>query len=294
MGKKENLEHDILNKLKEKLKIVSRLNDECFGSKRWDGKSEKASYYLYNKNDNLLEKPNKGVKLGTGVDAIRSSAAMIFNLLGQEDVNLNGTKYSIKYEEEYEAIKDEKNEPHNAHLDAVLINNNENKMIAIESKMLEWLNSPKNLAQVYLKEKFYPEENDQKKLFVNFFNCLVNTNKKLKDGRYAHNRYKHYDAIQMTIHILSLYNYCCRDWNHSKEITLYNVVWSYNCSEYCTEAKEANNFIERVNKTFKPIFKAKGVNFEAKYIEFDLFKKMIDLSKSKDRERYLERYNLNN
>lgn len=294
MEKKEKLEHHILNKLKERLATVRHLHEKCFGSKRWDGKSDKAPYYFYDKNDNLFEKPKKGIKLGTGVNAIRSSAAMIFNLLGQEDVYFDGEKYSIKYEGEYAAIKDENNEQHNAYLDAVLINDDGGKMIAIEAKMLEWLNSPKNLAQVYLKEEYYPKENDQKKLFIDFFNSMVNANKVRKDGRYTHNRYKRYDAIQMTIHILSLYNYCCRDGNHPNEITLYNVVWSYNCSEYCTEAKEANDYIERVNKAFKPIFKDKRVSFEAKYIEFGLFKEKIDLSKSKDRERYLERYNINN
>lgn len=292
MEKEENIEYHILNRLKKKLITVRDLPEECFGSKRWNGKSDKSQFYLFNANNNLFEAPNNGIRLGTGVDAIRSSAAMIFNLLGQEDVYFNETKYSIEYEEKYVAIKDENNESHNAHLDAVLKKNEESniKIIAIEAKMLEWLNSPKNLAQVYLKEEYYPEENNQKRLFVDFFNDLVNTNKVLKDGRYAKKEYKRYDAIQMTIHILSLYNYCCRDGNRPMEITLYNVVWSYNCPEYCIEKKEANDFIERANKKFKPIFKDKGVDFEAKYIEFDSFKKMINLSK--DRERYLERYNL--
>ena len=278
----------ILEALKEKLRKTKILDDDKFGSKRWDGKSEKSKYYLFDKRNNLFE-AERGVKLGTGVESIRSSAAMIFNLMGKDTVEFNdGSQYDIQYEEEFEVIEDEKAKTHSAHLDVTLRNEKKSEMIAIEAKMREWLNSPKNLAKAYLEEKSYPKENDKKKKFISFFNGLVDKGKELKYGRHPHTKYKVYDAIQMTIHILSLYNECCK--SHYKSITLCNVVWKYDCSRYNQEEEEGQKFVEEANKEFSHIFKEKGVDFKVEYITFQYFKERLKLSD--DRKSYLQRYEI--
>ena len=118
MNNKEEI--DILEKLKTKLLEVNpSIQHSDFGSSRFP-KSEKAQkYYLRDKNKNFLETPNADTKLGVGVEALRSSAAMIFNLLGQNALRINNIDFEPpKYEYEFPAIKNVKNSKHNAHLDA--------------------------------------------------------------------------------------------------------------------------------------------------------------------------------
>lgn len=117
MNNKEEI--DILEKLKTKLLEVNpSIQHSDFDSSRFP-KSEKAQkYYLRDKNKNFFETPNADTKLGVGVEALRSSAAMIFNLLGQKPLRINNIAFEPpKYEYEYPAIKNVKNSKHNAHLD---------------------------------------------------------------------------------------------------------------------------------------------------------------------------------
>ncbi|MCR4558964.1 MAG: hypothetical protein K5685_02705 [Bacteroidales bacterium] len=291
MNNKEEI--DILEKLKTKLLEVNpSIQHSDFGSSRFP-KSEKAQqYYLRDKNKNFFETPNADTKLGVGVEALRSSAAMIFNLLGQKSLRINNIDFEPpKYEYKYPAIKSEKNTTHNAHLDAVLFSKDENYMYAIEAKLLEWINSPKNLSSAYLEREMYLEYNLCQDIFKNFFNRYI-VQKTDSKRIYCHNK-KRYDAIQMTIHILAIYNACCGKYTKlPKNITLYNVVWKFDCEDYHTEEKEAKEFIENANKTFRPLFKEKGHEFTVEYKTFQEFKEVIDLSNDCNREAYLKRYEI--
>ena len=73
-------EIEILNKLKQALMNVSKLPESEFGSWRWRN-SKKQEYYLHDWRKNLYEMPNADINLGTGREAVRSSAAMIFKAL---------------------------------------------------------------------------------------------------------------------------------------------------------------------------------------------------------------------
>lgn len=258
-------------------------------------KSEKAqNYYLLNKANNLYKQNLPNFKLGTGLEAVRSSAAMIFNLLGQDPIKFrDGLIFkSPEYEKEFEAIKSDNHSNHKANIDAILISEDNSQFYAIEAKLLEWINSPKNLSDAYLDEKNYLTGHDDgvPKKFIEFFK-KYKQDKQNKEGRWLHQN-KRYDAIQMIIHILALYNACSKV--NEKEITppkitLCNVVWKYDCPDYEKEKEEADDFVKEANKVFPQLFKKLGYDFDVKYITFEDFKNNIDFS-DKDRENYLKRY----
>lgn len=292
---KKEMEIDLLKKLKQAFLAVTKeqgtvLTENDFGSFRWKG-SEKEKFYLLDYKNNLLEIPLSNIILGSGVEAIRSSAAMIFNLLGQKEFSYNDTKFMPpEYETELKAIKDEKESPHNAHLDATFYSVDKSEFHAVEAKMMEWINNSKNLSPAYLNAEMYLPQNSQSGVFIEFFKSLVNE-KKDKDGRLLH-KTKRYDAIQMAIHILAIYNYFCIAKSSAKRIILQNIVWKYDCDDYKTEESEAKEFIEKANKTFKPLFKELNIDFVVEYTTFQEFKQKMDFSKDKNREKYLKRYEI--
>ncbi len=266
-----------------------KLTEKAFGSKRWKN-SEKRVFYLIDKRDNLFDIPKSKTKLGTGVDAIRSSAAMIFNLLGEEDIVFNEKRYSgIEYEKPFPAIMDEQDDTHYAHLDAVFYSSDNTEMYAVEAKLLEWKDSPKNLAKAYLKKDKYFSANKHSQVFIEYFKSLIHQEQD-KKGRFKH-KAKRYDAIQMTIHTLALYNYFSQETaSPVKKLTLQNVVWKYDCDKYAKEENEAHTFIQDANERFTPLFKQLGIDFSIQYSTFQDFKKHIDFSSAPTRFAYLKRY----
>lgn len=164
-------EIEILTSLKNQLKVVSpELTDESFSPLDMINEHpDKAPFYLKNILDNLYNAQLHN-KIDFRANAIKSSAAMIFNTLGSTDFFLDGRKYNnIKYEVELEVIKIEEHK-HNAHLDASFISDNGKEINFVEAKMLEWLSSPKNLSRVYLDKKCYLKETGDKiKNFIDFF-----------------------------------------------------------------------------------------------------------------------------
>lgn len=288
-------ELNVLQLLKDKLIDAAevrglKLTDDAFGSKRWEN-SEKKVFYLYDSRNNLYETPRRKTKLGTGVNAVRSSAAMIFNLLGEKTITLNHKEYSgIEYEKKYPAIIDEKGDIHEAHLDAVFHSSDNSEMYAVEAKLLEWKDSPKNLAKAYLEPNQYYTKGKNSKDFIDFFETLISPNKETnKEGRYKH-LLKKYDAIQMTIHTLALYNHFSQETSTSvKKLTLLNIVWKYDCDEYNKEEEEARQYMEAANKFFLPLFKQIGIDFSIEYSTFQDFKEKLVISDAK-RVEYLKRY----
>ena len=287
-------EWDVLQLLKDGL-IKSaevkglKLNERDFGSKRWKN-SDKRVFYLWKLENNLFDSPARSTVLGTGAEAVRSSAAMIYNLLGENELVLDGKTYSrIEYEKPFAAIKDEGTKTHKAHLDAVFQSADGSELYAIEAKLLEWKGSPKNLAAAYLDESMYFPTNTENKTFIDFFNSLINQELD-GDGRYKH-KTKRYDAIQMTIHTLGLYNYFAENTvPRIKKLILQNVVWKYDCNEYETEEREAINYLNEANRVFVTIFKQIGLDFSIQYSTFQDFKNRISFAKGSKRPEYLKRY----
>lgn len=287
-------ELDVLQLLKCRLIEAAKvkgliLTDRAFGSSRWKT-SEKKVFYLYDFRNNLFESPSPQTELGTGVEAVRSSAAMIFNLLGETTFILDHNLYSgIEYEKRFPAIKDEQDDTHEAHLDAVFYSSNKDEMYAVEAKMLEWKDSPKNLATAYLDEGMYLTENNNRQVFIDFFKSLIRPQKD-KDGRYKH-LLKRYDAIQMTIHTLALFNHFSKETDSTvKKLTLLNVVWKYDCDEYAMEEKEAQVFLKEANQRFIPLFNQIGIDFSIQYSTLQDLKKRFDFANAPKRFEYLKRY----
>ena len=268
------------------------LTEKDFGSQCWRN-SKKRVFYLLDKRNNLFDIPNPTTKLGTGVEAVRSSAAMVFNLLGEKELILDQKHFSgIEYEKTFPAIIDEIGDTHEAHLDAVFLSSDNIEMYAIEAKLLEWKDSPKNLAKAYLNKDRYFIGEKESNAFIDYFNALI-LQEQDKDGRYKH-RTKRYDAIQMTIHTLALYTYFSKEEIRAvKKLTLLNVVWNYNCDEYSLEEKEAHCFMKDANERFAPLFKQIGIDFSIQYSTFQDIKKRIDFSNDPKRFKYLKRYEVN-
>ena len=252
----------------------------------------KAKYYVKNIADNCFDEPHS--KLDSSARAVYSSVTMIYNLFGK-NVIIDGKKYQVEYEEELKAIvpSNGRYETHKAHLDASLRCDNE--IIFCEAKLKEWFGSPKKLAASYLKPECYFEDTTDKNLFINFFKSIIDMKSLNAEGKYK-SIYKRYDAIQMTIHILGIYNYVKEQIHrqHINKITLINCVWGYDViPEYEVEKKEATEFIKLANKEFKKIFDEIGVEFEIKYYSFHELKDKIDFSADKERLEYLKRYDVN-
>jgi len=158
--------------------------------------------------------------------------------------------------------------------------------------MREWLGNPKTLKKAYLNESNYLNITEDKDKFIEFLNLLIKD--KEKEQEEYKSIYSKYDAIQMTIHILGIYNFIKSEKNNNiKKISLINCIWDCKgIPQYETEAKEANNFIPKANTYFKPLFKNMGIDFNIEHYTFHELKNMIDFSRDKKRLEYLKRYDI--
>ncbi len=242
---------------------------------------------------NLFDEPYEGID--SRANSVRSSAAMIFNTIGKSEIIIDGKKYTnIEYEYELPAIDNKDNSDHNhsAHLDVKLEAKDE--LLFIEAKCLEWLSSPKNLNKAYLSDRCYYDCTGKAiSKFKNAFLCLLKYPQDYKAKEKAVN-YERYDAVQMTIHILGIYNWCVN--NKEKlpaKITLMNIVWNYDCDEYNREEKEAHEFVGFANLTFRNLFDELGVKIKVEYVRYSDFLNRVDWTNSQERRKYLKRYEPN-
>ena len=268
----------ILEELKNGLRGVRpELKNTDFGS-CIDKEKNYKEYYLKDFKKNLYDDPEK-IKLGTGSRAVKSSAAFIYNIFGKDEISIDGTTYGIiKYEDKLEALVNRTP----AHLDGRLLAKDNSKVIYFETKLLEWSGTPKNLSLSYLDEHNYPEKNHHPDIFKKYFDSICKQEeKKDKNGELRRNhKSKVYDVIQMTIHILGIYNAVCKGEDLEDlekkipmpdKIELVNLVWDYDCPRYNTEAEEADKYISELNNKFAPLFKEYHKEFTVKYISFSDF-----------------------
>ena len=86
----ENNEKEILDLLKDNLLMVNqdiKDTDSFFGYE--NAKSEYKDYYLIDFTNNLYQSTKPAFELGTGLEAVRSSAAMIYNTIGTDSITVN-------------------------------------------------------------------------------------------------------------------------------------------------------------------------------------------------------------
>ena len=282
------IEFDLLNKFLIGLKQQKNLMETDFSPE--DIGKERRSFYLKDKYNNCFDHLHE--KMNEDCRAVRSSAAMFYNTIGIEQIILDGKKYSkIEYEYELPAIdnKDNSDHDHSAHLDVKLEAKDE--LLFIEAKCMEWLSDPKKLNRAYLSDYCYFDYTGKAvSKFKNAFLCLLkypqNFHANEKDANY-----QRYDAVQMTIHILGIYNWCIQNKTSvPKRIILMNIVWNYDCNEYRTEEKEGLEYVGFANLSFRNLFEEIGVYFKVEYVRYSELLSRIDWSNDMERRKYLQRY----
>lgn len=254
------------------------------------------NYYLSCSEENLFFTPYEGID--SRANSIRSSAAMIYNTIGPDSVILDGKKYqNIEYEREFSALNnnDATDHDHSAHLDVSMLSEDKTELTLVEAKMLEWTENPKSMSIAYLSPRCYPPEIDKAvPHFIESFKSLKSFPevKDSKDAKRIMPFYSKYDAVQMNIHILGIYNYCAREKGKvPKKIRLLNIVWNYDeAEEYQTEEREGKEYVAFANVTFRNLFKQLGVDFSVEYVRYSDFLTRVDWSNDFEHRTYLKRY----
>ncbi len=235
-----------------------------------------------------------GNELADGkMNMIRSSSAMIYNLLGNGDVKIIDNKvlpkglYTKEFEKRYKTVNVKAfGRQVEANLDAWLYNSDSE--IFIESKCLEWI---ENSHEKKLKESYVK---DIKKYFYTETAELFRTvGLEIPASQY--------DSCQMFKHTLAIYNYL-KDKNiTNKKIFLVNVVWEPNMDELPSdiqenyqcqvklEHKEFTDFYETMKPLIETISSDTHNAFDIKYLSVKDFCSMLEYS-NKEQETFLQRY----
>ena len=237
-------------------------------------------------------------KIDIRANSIRSSAAMIYNTIGPNSIVFDGKNYSkIEYEREFPALNnnDKPKHPHTAQPDVSMMSEGETELVLVEAKMLEWFETPKSMSVAYLSPRCYLTDTGKAvPHFIESFRSLKSCPelKDPKDGTRILPYYRIYDAIQMNIHILGIYNYCTQKKEKvPPKIRLINIVWDYEkAEEYKVEEKEGKEYVAFANVTFRNLFKQLGVDFSVEYVRYSDFLKRVDWSNDMEHRNYLKRY----
>lgn len=264
----------------------------------------------------MSQKITKQYKAGSGNElqdkmrALKSSSAMTYNLLGNNDnITLIKDKticagiYSVEYEKQFNTLKTSlRGKP--ANLDAFLYCGDNEQAIACEMKMTEWIfNRPGKLRSAYLNESNY-EDKASAKVFIDIAQKLIVLSAIDSQNPLGEKQYpcvlKQYDGFQMFKHMLACYNYCRKQEIPIKKLSLVNCVWEIpfigTLSTHSSEKYKKQEIIEHkefeafydIMQPVKQLFKSMGIDFNICYYSFHDFMGIIRLSK-KDKN-YLERY----
>lgn len=256
----------------------------------------KDDYHLKDIKSNLFYEPYEGID--ERANSIRSSAAMIYNTIGPNCIIFDGVKYSqIRYEREFPALNKQANcdHDHSAHIDVSMISVDGEEVVLTEAKCLEWMENPKSCSIAYLSDRCYPSETGKAiTQFKESFRSLLSYPQKMdpEDRKRILPFYQRYDAIQMNIHILGIYNFCTRkEEKIPKRIRLLNIVWDYDkAEEYQIEEREGKEYVAFANVTFRHLFKQLGVDFSVEYVRYSDFLNRVDWSNDMEHRNYLKRY----
>lgn len=226
------------------------------------------------------------------MNMIRSSSAMIYNLLGNRDVFFSENDYFPEglYEKEFEKkyktvdvkIKGRQVE---ANLDAWLYN--DVCEIFIEAKCLEWIqnSNDKKLAKSYVKDTtkyFYPK----------LAELFRKTGKEIS--------FSQYDSCQMFKHTLAIYNYLKDKLIKNKKIYLVNIVWEPKTTEFSSRKDDYEKHLELEHKEFSVFYKImtpiiKSISedteneFDIIYMSVREFCSIVSYT-DKKQEKFIQRY----
>ena len=308
----------------ELLSLVKEQFEKVIGNKKYQipdvGKEFSArQFYFENLADNLFEPMTPGVlsqysngsgnELEDKMKALRSSSAMTYNLLGNDDIVLYGNsrlgavKYSLQYEWQGHTLKAGlRGQP--ANIDAILVCKDTGEIIAAEMKMSEWIfNSSGKLKSVYLNCENY-DDKEAGALFTEIANALIKPVSDYETDPQNQTEYlpflTRYDGFQMFKHSVALYNACKEKRMCCKKLTLVNCVWEPNFPDKLSESakekytvalsiehSEFNVFYFEMQPV-KNLFRTLGIDFDIQYYSLSDFAKNITLSEQ--RSAYLQRY----
>lgn len=304
----------ILKELRKRLLTLEIINSNDFLSQN----PEDSHYYYLDKYEkNLITKMDmqhfEEYSSGDGnelidnsrpakMKALRSSSALIFNLIGNKSVKVKTAKfgidkgyYSVQYEKKFKTLVGS-TKP--ASLDACLISLDKSSCVLCEMKMFEWfaIQSPK-ISDSYLNQKRYFDTASFNE-FHDIFAAMIKSPNKVR-----------YDSPQMLKHLLGIYNTLLdaknnpdSDFYSVRKITLLNCVWELenisllknNCKDYLVMVQQEHNEYNIFRTRIQPIidlFKNKfNVDFELYYVTHKEFIELLD--KSQPEENYLSRYNI--
>lgn len=268
-------------------------------------------YYLKHLDDNLIEPMSEvhiaeysdgsGNELDGKMNSIRSSSAMTFNLLGNGPVQVASGEIAGTYDVIYEfKLPTLSNNSHPANLDAYL--QSEDVDIYCEMKMLEWVGTANHsLRDAYLHTQNYTIPPEDATHFVELFEELINGNELVKNGGIEWIARGRYDGLQMSKHLLSIYNRVIGEVDYKpRRIVLLNCVWEminpgklgkYE-QRYLTILDEEHEGFQQFKyiamKNIAPLFQAKGIELDIQYISVVDFIHMLKLD---DEHKFaLQRY----
>lgn len=229
------------------------------------------------------------------INKIRSSAAMIYNLLGNDNVVISKNRflpageYQKEFEKKYQSINvinKKTNRPYEANLDAWLYN--DDCEIFIESKCMEWLQNSydKELAKSYVKysSKYFHQKSAE--LFRTVGNEIP---------------LSQYDSSQMFRHTLAIYNYLMDHPKTDKRIFLVNVVWEPDEKELPSEIREMYKlqlelehrefafFYEKMKSIISKVELDTGTKFDILYLSVKDFYSILDFS-NENQKAFVQRY----
>lgn len=294
MNKVQTKIHDIL---KEKYEKITGKTMEC----QRTFSPTRNKYYFANLNDNfytpMSEKVQEQFGGGSGKElkdkmfALRSSAAMTYNIFGNDDVTIlpndfiTSGKYSVSYERQFNTLNNS-NSP--ANLDVVLESDEE--IVFIEVKLFEpfyhKINYEKELSGAY--------EEDFRYVYSDSFYFFQRAIEKIQTSAI-----KRYDAWQMFKHSLGIYNYARTNELKKKKLTLLNCVWTFNDEISDSNIQfEINKIMKEEQAEFKIFkdsmfyvqnaFEKQNLNFTMDFVTVKDLISIIDIDETK--KNWLGRY----
>lgn len=234
-----------------------------------------------------------GDKIFEKMHSLRSSSAMAYNIFGNENVIFKGFsalskgEYKVTYEKALETFKGAKSKNH---IDLLLENENEN--VFFEMKFFE---------PFYHKVSFNREissicEFSDNYIYTDSAFPFMESIRRIKGAGLVR-----YDAYQMLMHALGIYNYVRQneDALKGKKIKLINCIWTIeNPFEEEKLKREFDNILFEENTDFAKfkecmfsvtnLFEKKGIDFDISLIEVkDL---ILDLEMPEAKRAWLKRY----
>jgi len=286
--------HEILKARYEKAtgkKMVCQKSLSPTKSKYYFDKLEDNFYSPMSDKTKSFYQNGNGNELNDKMHALRSSAAMTYNLLGNENVILKENQiigageYTVEYEKQLDTLRDSKAP---ANLDAFL--QREEELCFCEMKLFE---------PIYHNTNFLREISSSYKDMESYFytDTVFSFTKSL--DKLCLSGIKRYDACQMFKHTLGIYNYARKNELKGKKITLLNCVWTLNeelqdeklnlqYKQIAEEEKQEFRIFEQCMFDAINSFKKIGVDFSIKFVTVKEFIEMLDIPE--DKVNWLNRY----